>query len=85
MQPIITDLEPAAESLLKFIRCKCKLSTANPCGSNTCSCHKHELKCVIACGDCRGESFRNAEETIYNDYTISEFMSWPYIFCFLAK
>ena len=37
LQPIITDLEPAPYSLLKFIQCKCKLSTANPCGSNTCS------------------------------------------------
>ena len=74
LQPIMTDLEPVPENLLKFIRCKCKLSTAIPCGSNTCSCRKHGLKCVIACGDCRGESCRNAEETIYNnydDYTIS--------------
>ena len=62
------DLEPAPETLLKFIQCKCKLSTTNPCGNNTCSCHKHGLKCVIACGDCRGESCRNAEETIYNNY-----------------
>ena len=37
LQPIITDLEPARESLLKFIQCKYKLSTTNPCGSNTCS------------------------------------------------
>ena len=79
LQPIMTDLdlEPAPESLLKIIQCKCKLSTANPCGSNTCSCRKHGLKCVIACGNCRGESCRNAEETIYNNYddhTISEFM-----------
>ena len=77
LQPIMTDLEPAPESLLKFIRCKCKLSTANSGGSNTCSCHKHGLKCVIACSDCREKSCRNAEETIYNNYdnyTISEFM-----------
>ena len=33
LQPIMTDLEPAPESLLKFVRCKCKLSTANPCGT----------------------------------------------------
>ena len=77
LQPIMTDLEPAPESLLKFVCCKCKLSTTNPCGSNTCSCHKHGLKCVTACGDCRGESCRNAEETIYNNFdddNTSEFM-----------
>ncbi len=67
LQPVITDLELAPQSLLKFIHCKCKLSTANPCGGNLCSCRKHGLKCVTACGDCRGESCRNAEETAYND------------------
>ena len=67
LQPVMTDLEPAPQSLLKFIHCKCKLSTANPCGGNLCSCRKHGLKCVTACGDCRGESCRNAEETAYND------------------
>ena len=30
-----------------------------------CSCRKHGLKCVKACGDCRGENCRNAEETTY--------------------
>ncbi len=30
LQPVMTDLEPAPQSLLKFIHCKCKLSTANP-------------------------------------------------------
>ena len=49
----MTDLEPVPESLLKFIQCKCKLSTANPCGSNTCSCRKHGLKCITVCSDCR--------------------------------
>ena len=39
-------------------------STANPYGSNTFSCQKHELKFVIACSDCKGESCRNAEETM---------------------
>ena len=77
LQPIMTDLEPMPESLLKFVQCNYKLSTANTCGSNTCSCHKHGLKCVTTCGDCRGESCRNADETIYNnydDYSLSEFM-----------
>jgi len=77
IQPIMIDLEPTPESLLKFVGCKYRLSAANPCGSNTYSCRKHGLKCVTACGDCRGESCRNAEETVYNnceDYIISEFM-----------
>ena len=69
LHPVMTDIDPAPESLLKFVRCKCKLTTRNPCGSNTCSCRKHGLKCVTACGDCRGESCRNAEETFYEEAT----------------
>jgi len=46
LQPNMTDLEPAPESLLKFVRCKYKLSISNPCDNNTCSYRKHGLKCV---------------------------------------
>lgn len=60
--PVMTDLGAAPESLLKFVRCKCKLSSRNPCGSHICSCRKNGLICVTACGDCRGEGCRNAEE-----------------------
>ena len=67
LTPIFTDLDAAPEGLLNFVRCKCKLTTANPCGSNSCSCRKHGLKCVAACGECRGESCRNAEEVTLDD------------------
>ena len=33
LSPIMTDLDPALENLLKFIRCKCKVSSRNPCGT----------------------------------------------------
>ena len=62
--PIMTDLNAAPESLLKFVLCKCKLSSKNPCGTNTCSCWKNGLKCVTACEDCQGEGCKNAEEII---------------------
>ncbi len=62
--PIMTDLAAAPESLLKFVRCKCKLTSRSPCGTNLCSCRKNGLKCVTACGDCRGESCKNSEEII---------------------
>ena len=64
LTPVMTDQEVAPESLLKFIRCKCKVSSRNPCGTNICSCRKNGLKCVTACGDCRGENCKNAEELI---------------------
>ncbi len=57
----MTDFDPAPEGLLKFIRCKCKLSSRNPCSSNICSCHKHGLKCATACGDCHGKDCQNTE------------------------
>ena len=67
LTPVLTDLDAAPESLLKFVRCKCKLSTRNPCGNNSCSCRKHGLKCVTACGNCRGESCQNSEEVTLDD------------------
>ena len=67
--PIKTDMDPAPEFLLNFIRCKCKTTTKNPCGTTHCSCRKHGLKCVAACGDCRGELCNNmvTEENIVDD------------------
>ena len=59
---MMTDIAALPETLLKFVRCKCKLSTKNPCGTNICSCNKNGLKCVTACGDCQGKSCQNAEE-----------------------
>ena len=67
LAPIMTYLNAAPEGLLKFVRCKCKLSSRNPCGNNICSCRKNGLKCVTACGDCHGESCKNVEEIIVDD------------------
>ena len=60
----MSDINAAPENLLKFVRCKCKLSSKNPCGTSMCSCRKHGLKCVTACEDCRGENCNNAEEIL---------------------
>ena len=66
--PIKTDLEPAPECLLNFIRCNCQPSTKYPCKGLNCSCRKHGLECVAACGNCHGElcmniAVRTIEET----------------------
>jgi hypothetical protein len=66
-EPIRTDLEAAPEHILKFVRCKCKLSTKNPCGTNTCTCKKNGLKCMAACGNCYGNQCNNREEIIANE------------------
>lgn len=66
-KPILTDLDAAPEYLLKFVRCKCKSTTKNPCASNSCSCRKNGLKCVAACGYCRGESCSNRDDIDLDD------------------
>ena len=38
--PIMTDLDATPDSLLKFVRCKCKLSSKKPCSTNVCSFRK---------------------------------------------
>ena len=68
--PIMTDLDAAPENLLKFIRCKCKVSSRNPCGTNLCMCRKNELKFVPACGNCR-EACNNSEENVLEEEVTS--------------
>lgn len=72
-EPIKTDLEPAPENILKFIRCNCKVSTKNPCGTKVCSCKKNGLKCVVACGNCHGQQCNNSESIIYDDDNESDY------------
>ena len=56
--PIYTDEPVAPDDLLKFICCKCKPSTKNPCSTN-CSCKKNGLYCVAACGNRQGDGYEN--------------------------
>jgi hypothetical protein len=60
--PIKTDLEVTPEFLLNCIRCNCKTTSKNTCGTLLCSCRKNGLSCVVTCGDCRGESCNNMSE-----------------------
>ena len=61
LKPIMTDLPPAAEFLLNVVRCNCKTTSRNTCGTLLCSCRKNGLKCVQACGGCRGVACHNTE------------------------
>ena len=65
--PVMTDKEAAPENLLVIIRCKCKLSSRNVCGTNLCSCRKSGLKCVAACEGCRGDECNNATAPCFED------------------
>ena len=60
LTPIMTDMHPAPDNVLKFVRCNCK-STKNQCNTNVCSCKKHFVKCVPACGGCHGQTCGNTE------------------------
>ena len=58
--PSKTDLGPAPEILLKYVRCKYQTSSKNTCGTLVCTCRKNGLKCVASCGDCRGRDCKNS-------------------------
>ena len=62
MIPVTSDQPPAPDHLLKIVRCNCKMTSRNPCSSRTCSCRSNGLRCVPACGDCRGDSCHNSSE-----------------------
>lgn len=59
MNPIMTDLNVAPETVLRFIHCKCKVAGKKQCANNLCSCVKHGMKCMPVCGGCRGETCAN--------------------------
>ena len=62
LMPIKTDMDSAPEEMLKFVRCKCKMNSRQPCSNNSCSCRKHGLKCVTACKNCQGHECTNGFE-----------------------
>ena len=59
LRPIRTTKAVAPPEILKVIKCNCKLSTKNPCGTNVCSCRKNGIKCMPACGNCHGRDCNN--------------------------
>ena len=63
---ITFNFQPTApEELLTVIRCKCKNSTRNQCGTNIFSCKRNGLSCVTVCGERRGVC-------CYNSVTVEE-------------
>lgn len=53
-------LEPAPDSILEYVSCKCKKG----CQTRRCSCHKAKLKCTELC---QCNSCENAEEQELNE------------------
>lgn len=55
-------LEPMApEKLLKFTSCNCK----GDCSNRRCSCKKNDVKCIAACGNCKGITCKNCIDDIH--------------------
>lgn len=58
---------PAPDDVLKVIRCNCKMTSRNTCGTTSCSCRSNGLKCVSACGDCKGLDCLNSTTDVLYD------------------
>ena len=56
--PILTDIEPAPQELLKIIRCSC----TSDCSKKTCSCRKYNKECSVVCTNCKGTACTNAQK-----------------------
>ena len=56
LAPVMTDIPPAPEALLRIIRCNCMTD----CSTSRCSCRKNNLECSPACGHCRGSGCSNS-------------------------
>ena len=67
--PVMTDDPPAADELLNVVRCNCKTTSKNVCGPR-CSCRANGLKCVPACGGCRGVDCSNCE--LPNEHVVDD-------------
>ena len=63
LTPKQMDENVAPSDPLKFIRCNCK-SLKNMCYTNQCTCKRYGLKCVQACGKCRGKVCKNNKKAI---------------------
>ncbi|XP_066926559.1 uncharacterized protein [Clytia hemisphaerica] len=70
LRPIRTIKSVAPPEILKIIKCKCKMSSKNPCGTNLCSCRKNGIPCMPACGNCHGMDCNN--KTVKRDHDDEE-------------
>ena len=47
--PVMTDKSPALDVLLQMIHC----NSSGGCKTLRCTCRKHGLECISACGQCQ--------------------------------
>ena len=70
--PIMSLQDPAPPNILNVVRCNCKSSSKNQCGTNLCSCRKSGLVCVSACGGCHGVGCNNTRSVLPEENAIEE-------------
>ena len=58
LEPLLTNLPPAPETLMKVIRCNCKTD----CDTGRCTCRKLGLECSVVCGECNGINCTNSSQ-----------------------
>ena len=61
--PVMTDLPPAPDELLRVISCNC----TTDCSTARCSCRKLSLKCSPVCGQCRDIGCSNSTAADISD------------------
>ena len=66
LSPISTDKDIAPQNILKVIRCHCKSTTKNQCGTNVCTCRKNRIRCMPACGECNGIDCNNKSVSYFD-------------------
>uniref|UniRef100_A0A7M5WJ49 Tesmin/TSO1-like CXC domain-containing protein n=1 Tax=Clytia hemisphaerica TaxID=252671 RepID=A0A7M5WJ49_9CNID len=71
LRPIRTIKSVAPPEILKIIKCKCKMSSKNPCGTNLCSCRKNGIPCMPACGNCHGMDCNNKTVRFHNHLSLA--------------
>ena len=68
LMPVQTDLPPAPDELLRVVICNCQTN----CSSMRCTCKKHNIKCSLACGNCRGSGCVNSEGLVCEEESSDE-------------
>lgn len=64
--PITNQVDISPPSLKSFIRCNCKITSPNPCGTRACTCFKYNIPCLPACKGCRGTECNNTRCAVHD-------------------
>ena len=65
--PVMFDQDAALAKILQFIRCMCKSSGKDHCGTKQCSCNNNGLRCLMVYNESREHSCNNTDMTMNLD------------------